>query len=951
MPPPRGWPFIIMLKVHFSFRAALLAVCLVCAPVSPAEESLSPSTPTTNTPPTPDADAVKELLGESSDLLARGNLDDALRKVDTALQIDPRNILAYTLRASIYAQEKLWDRAEQDYQTAYKISPSEVVFKYDMAEIHFMQKAYDAARPGFAALQNDKRVGNIATYKVFLCDLFNRNNDAAAKDLAAIKKAGESPAYYYGNVFWFWAHQQKPEANKWLTSALQLYDSHIHQLYFINIVDEGIEAPTVTFLAKSGVLYDKVKASIDSDGLRILNPEVGWSTIPFEQLPDDLSVFPPELRKQIATRRDLSPYAPSKVNRTSFTTKQGNHYDQVQVFMESTGLSVLTPDGWLTIPFKQLPDDLSPFPKEMQKEIAEKRRTAAPATPDNELLSFTTKQGKHYDEVRASVEDTGLSVLTPDGWLIIPFKQLPDDLSEFPAEMQKQIEEKRLTAPNNALSTTLFSFTTKLGTYYSQVRVSVENDGLDVLTPDGWFTVPFKQLPDDLSVFPTELRKQIEAIQQNQEAEAKIKQAASLSKTKSPIPNSTSGGTKPHDVGGIDPEQTDLSPEGAKDCLFGSCIAIEGSTMVVGGNGATYVYENGQLKTRLCPDADATHTGDQVNSVSISNNTIAIGTRKGIYVWVGTPKGWKLQAHLFSLNPTTVVLDHDQMVVGTNGKGISSGSVSYYARKGETWELVPGNSGQNRAAYSADLYGHIVALKNQWALVGSPNWSTASYEGIGPLYSGRAFVEKYNGSIWREETQLTPDDNGIGANQFGGSVALSDDFIAISSSNHDHIDYAPHHGMVYVFQRDIDVWKEEALIKSPNPSNDEGFGNAPIVLSQHTLAIGDPLVNVDVPDVVSMAGEKSGKPGTIKKAGAVYVYENQVLQATLLAPDPVDGLNHLGSPDQYTCSLAISGDTLAVGARGKDHGTGAVYVWKRQNHQWHLDTELKGFHPQSDFHD
>ena len=210
--------------------------------------------------------------------------------------------------------------------------------------------------------------------------------------------------------------------------------------------------------------------------------------------------------------------------------------------------------------------------------------------------------------------------------------------------------------------------------------------------------------------------------------------------------------------------------------------------------------------------------------------------------------------------------------------------------------------------------------------------------------------EKYDGAIWREEAELAPDDTGIGANQFGGSVALSDDLIAISSSNHDHIDYAPHHGVVYLFQRDIDAWKKAAIIKSPYPSNDEGFGNAPIVFSQHTLAIGDSAARVDVPDVVSAMGEKSGKPGTIKKAAAVFIYENQILQGILLAPDPVDGLNHLGSTDEYVCSLAVSGDTVVIGAEGKDRGTGAVYVWKRQNNQWHLDTELKGFHAQPDFY-
>ncbi len=68
-----------------------------------------------------------------------------------------------------------------------------------------------------------------------------------------------------------------------------------------------------------------------------------------------------------------------------------------------------------------------------------------------------------------------------------------------------------------------------------------------------------------------------------------------------------------------------------------------------------------------------------------------------------------------------------------------------------------------------------------------------------------------------------------------------------------------------------------------------------------------------------------------------------------MAPDPADSLQQTGSTDQFGSSLALEGDTLLVGAPGKDGGTGTVYVWKRQNNHWHLDAELKGFHKQPAF--
>jgi hypothetical protein len=316
---------------------------------------------------------------------------------------------------------------------------------------------------------------------------------------------------------------------------------------------------------------------------------------------------------------------------------------------------------------------------------------------------------------------------------------------------------------------------------------------------------------------------------------------------------------------------------------------------------------------------------------------------------VDTANGWKLQTRLDISNVGTVVIDHDNLAVGTNGKGVSKGVVSFYTRKGETWQLAPRTSNHDQDNYSTDLFGHIIALSGQVALIGSPNWSKASYVNIGPLYSGRAYVERYDGNAWNEEAQLTSSDEDIGANQFGESVALSGDLLAISSSNHDTLDYAPHHGTVYIFRHGKDGWQNEAKLKSPDASTKDGFGSAPLAFSQHTLVIGDLETPANSPNIVLDTGDKLGKPGTIKKAGAVYVYQDEVLQATLRAPDPVDSLNCLGSPDQYASSLAVSGDTMAIGAPGKDGGTGVVYVWKRQNNRWILDTELKGFHKQPDF--
>ncbi len=760
------------------------------------------------TPPLSAVDAlrVQKLTTAANQSLDSGDLDDALASVDSALQLDTHNALLYELRGTIYIQQKLWDRAENDYQSALQINPTDVSFKYKLAEIKFLQKAYASARQGYLALENDPALGELAKYHVFLCDIFDFDDPSARRDLDALNGDPEKhQAYYFCNAVWDLFHKDRQGANNWIISASRLYSSADMDLYLSSLKNSNnLNAPTVTF-----------------------------------------------------------------------TTEQGITYKDAKVFVEDDGLRISTATGWITVPFAQLPSDLSSFPADLRKDI-EKKENPSPSTEiDTASLSFTTKDGKKYDQVKWSVAEEGLRVLTSDGWITVPFEKLPDDLSHFPAEAQTQISVKQKEAKDKAAAAS---------------------------TPD---------------------------------AETNT----------SPVVNSPSANLTPR----IESSPLDLHPAAARDCSFGTCVALEGNIFAVGTDGATYIYEHNVLKARLCPEADSTQTGDLVTSISLSNQTLVTSTRRGVYVWIGTAQGWKLQTRLDVSNASTVALDGDNLVVATNGGGVTGNVIAFYTRKGDTWQPVPRSINRDGSCYSADLFGHLVALKKNVALIGNPNWNKDADNNRGPEYSGRVFVEKFDGQTWNEEAQLASTEATVGANQFGQSVSLADDLIAVSSTNRDNIDYAPHHGVVHVFQRAADAWTKRNTLHGPDPANDAGFGGGPLVFSQHTLAIVDLTLKAHVARVTLDNGTNTGSPGEIKQAGAVYVYENQVLQDTLMAPDPADSLQQTGSPDQFGSSLALSGGTLLVGAPGKDGGTGAVYVWKRQNNHWHLDTELKGFHKQATF--
>jgi tetratricopeptide (TPR) repeat protein len=480
-----------------------------------------PATPTDSNTPQKSPRTVDELLAASAQSLAAGDLDAADSQASLALQLDPKSAAAYEQRGSVYIQKKLWQRAERDYAAADRISP-DVAYKYKLAEIKFLQRSFDDARLRFAKLESDERLGDLATFKVFLCDQLGFHPTAAAKDLAQLDATHPKPSYYYSHAIWDYFHNAAPEGNKLRMAAIQAYGQSTDDLYLSSLSELKMFRPsTASFVAKDGTSFHDAPVYLETTGLRVSSPQ-GWTTLPLDQLPDDLSVFPEDVRNQIAAARTSASASSQPTQLVSFTTRAGTSYSNVRWSLSKDGLSVLTADGWTTIAFTQLPSDLSTFPPDLQESIRAKLK-AAPQTPDRlETISFSTKSGKHFDQVRASLTESGVSTLTADGWIIVPYTSLPDDLSAFPSEWRQEILAKRKAPSDTNPEMKVVSFTTRKGKLYTDVRASLLKNGMHLLTPQGWTAVPFDQLPDDLSPFPSDWQKIItERLAENQRNEAR----------------------------------------------------------------------------------------------------------------------------------------------------------------------------------------------------------------------------------------------------------------------------------------------------------------------------------------------------------------------------------------------------------------------------------------------
>ena len=206
---------------------AAFSAPLVSPTISP---TVSPS-PLSTPPATPDVIAPR--------VSNTVTFDDALAKLNARIKANPNDAEAYGEIGNLYAGRQAWTEAEINYNKSLSIDGSNSSVKYNLAQMAFAQKKYDSARPAFAAMEDDMRVGDIARYKTFLCDLYGGHQEAAAKELDAFNRAGENASYYFANAAWSLYQKKTDDARDWLTSASHIYEQPKIDAYTADLVKLG----------------------------------------------------------------------------------------------------------------------------------------------------------------------------------------------------------------------------------------------------------------------------------------------------------------------------------------------------------------------------------------------------------------------------------------------------------------------------------------------------------------------------------------------------------------------------------------------------------------------------------------------------------------------------------------------------------------------------------------
>ena len=219
--------------------------------------------------------------------------------------------------------------------------------------------------------------------------------------------------------------------------------------------------------------------------------------------------------------------------------------------------------------------------------------------------------------------------------------------------------------------------------------------------------------------------------------------------------------------------------------------------------------------------------------------------------------------------------------------------------------------------------------------------------------------------LWAQQAYVKAP-NAEADDYFGSSVAVSGDTVVVGAAYEDSNlttitngttasadNSAAQAGAVYVFTRSGSTWTQQAYLKAPNAETNEFFGTS-VAVSGDTVVVGAPFESSNQTTITN--GTTASANNSAPSAGAAYVFTrsgtNWTQQAYLKAPNA-------GAGDYFGYSVAVSGDTVVVGAYGEDsnqttitNGTtasadnsasyaGAAYVFTRSGTNWTQQAYLK----------
>ena len=396
-----------------------------------------------------------------------------------------------------------------------------------------------------------------------------------------------------------------------------------------------------------------------------------------------------------------------------------------------------------------------------------------------------------------------------------------------------------------------------------------------------------------------------------------------------------------------------LPSDGVTRDNFGYSVAIFGDTVAVGsigdddlGNmtGSAYVYVKpvggwDSVSSPINEDAkllasDGTSLYQFGRATAVSADTIVVRSSGDTFVFLEPVGGWDSVPS--PINEDAELVPSDGTVGGDYGRSVAiSGDIimiggpyddcfgsntgsAYMFEKGAGWVSGSGNQVAKLfpwAVSAGDYFGYSVALFGNTAVVGA--YGDDKYGNL----SGAAYVYVWDSESWIIQAKLQASDAADG-DQFGKYVAISGDSVVVGAGYDD--DSGTDSGSAYVFNKPPGGWagtlNEDAKLLASDGAGYDHFGIC-VAMTADSVVVG------------ASSDDDNGSA-----SGSAYVFDKPpggwtgtlTEDAKLLASDGA-------ASDQLGYSLAISADTIVVGAYGNDDGgstSGSAYIFVKPGGGW-----------------
>ncbi|MCP4135348.1 MAG: PKD domain-containing protein [bacterium] len=324
--------------------------------------------------------------------------------------------------------------------------------------------------------------------------------------------------------------------------------------------------------------------------------------------------------------------------------------------------------------------------------------------------------------------------------------------------------------------------------------------------------------------------------------------------------------------------------------------------------------------------ASVSISSDGRTAIAGAHDNADMGKKSGsayLYRWNG--KTWQETILIPSDAPVdnnfgksvAISSDGKTAVVGAphdNDKGISSGSVYIYRWNGSAWNETKVSPFDGACG---DNFGFSISIsaKGNTICIGAP------FSSIKGVYSGAAYIFRWNGKTWNE-SKITPSD-GVCGDNFGRSVSLAALGNKLVVGAHYKEDNGCYSGSMYIYLWNGCSWKEQKLTPSDGASGDY-FGKSVSISSDGNTVIAG-----------AYGDEDNGC-----YSGSVYLYSrnDSSWEETKIVPSDGGPGDYFG----YSVSLSPQGNTAIVGAyRHNTNGssTGSAYLFRKNENSW-LESKL-----------